>query len=267
MHDLVVARGDFRLRRGECTHEALMGIPLELLPVLEEVGEVHVPNHEDDVPVLPGGYVPFPHGGEFPPNGLVGLPQGLLETVEGVGTVYVEFADGQVVHELFAEDTTGAEGENLVSRVIPAKEIKFRQEPVFQCGSAALSVDVLDDVWRIFEPFAGAGQNVLLIFGDDYPVFAPFGSFFIFLVLRASVEAGLSCFGISVLGFAFQGYKTPAYPGSECLAQILFLCLTKSMRRFLGGSFSWTGSFEPESMNVFLPAFQSLVGGGIERSH
>ncbi|MEI9219981.1 hypothetical protein, partial [Pseudomonas aeruginosa] len=51
------------------------------------------------------------------------------------------------------------------------------------------------------------------------------------------------------------------------LAQILFLCLTKSMRRFLGGSFSWTGSFEPEAMNVFLPAFQSLVGGGIERSH
>lgn len=97
--------------------------------------------------------------------------------------------------------------------------------------------------------------------------FAPFGSFFIFLVLRASVEAGLSCFGISVLGFAFQGYKTPAYPGSECLAQILFLCLTKSMRRFLGGSFSWAGSFEPESMNVFLPAFQNLVGGGIERSH
>ena len=84
--------------------------------MLEEVGEVHVPNHEDDAPVLPGGYVPFPHGGEFPPNGLVGLPQGLLETVEGVGTVYVEFADGQVVHELFAEDTTGAEGENLVSR-------------------------------------------------------------------------------------------------------------------------------------------------------
>ncbi len=180
MHDLVVARGDFRLRRGECTHEALMGIPLELLPVLEEVGEVHMPDHEDDAPVLPGGHVPFPHGGEFPPNGLVGLPQGLLETVEGVGTVYVEFADGQVVHELFAEDTTGTEGENLVSRVIPAKEIKFRQEPVFQCGSAALPVDVLDDVWRIFEPFAGAGQNVLLIFGDDYPVFCSFRFLFHF---------------------------------------------------------------------------------------
>ncbi|MGP6059450.1 hypothetical protein, partial [Pseudomonas aeruginosa] len=67
--------------------------------------------------------------------------------------------------------------------------------------------------------------------------------------------------------FAKSGSLFQSFPSSECLAQILFLCLTKSMRRFLGGSFSWAGSFEPESMNVFLPAFQNLVGGGIERSH